>query len=101
MPSQPIRRKTSCRATCFPAGLDVYINAEDWKLWHEALMKKGLVGKGNLRLLFSNEHIFYKSFEKEGLRIVSKPQLTVDLLKEGGVCVEAAELLIKGMEKDV
>ncbi len=85
----------------FPSRMDVYINAEDWKLWHEALTKKGLVGKGNLRLLFSNEHIFYKSFEKDGLRIVSKPQLTVDLLKEGGVCVEAAELLIKEMEKDV
>lgn len=85
----------------FPSRVDVYIRGEEWKLWHEQLTKGGLVGRGNLRLIFSDEHVFYKSFEKAGLRVVSKPQLIVDLLNEGGVCVEAAELLIKRMQKNV
>lgn len=85
----------------FPSRTDVYIKEEDWKQWHDAISKKGLVGKGNMRLLLSDEHVFYKSFEKDGLKVVSIPQLIVDLMIEGGVCVEAADLLIKKMIKNV
>ncbi len=85
----------------FPSRVDVYIIERDWKQWHDMISKKGLVGRGNMRLLLADEHIFYKSFEKGGLKIVSTPQLIVDLMVEGGVCVEAAELLIKKVMKDV
>ncbi len=85
----------------FPSRVDVRVRETDSGQWHNTLSKKGLVGGGNVRLLLSDEHVFYKSFEKEGLRIVSMPQLIVDLLSEGGVCVEAAEMLIKGMQKRV
>ncbi len=85
----------------FPSRIDVYIKEDDWKQWHDTISKKGLVGKGNLRLLFAEEHVFYKSFEKDGLKIVSTPQLIVDLMIEGGVCIEAAELLIQKVMKNV
>jgi len=85
----------------FPSRIDVYIKEDDWKQWHDMVTKKGLVGKGNMRLLLADEHVFYKSFEKNGLKIVSTPQLIMDLMIEGGVCVEAAELLIKKVMKDV
>jgi hypothetical protein len=85
----------------FPSRIDVYIKEDDWKQWHDMISKKGLVGKGNMRLILADEHVFYKSFEKNGLKIVSTPQLIIDLMIEGGVCVEAAELLIKKVMKDV
>ncbi|MFZ3168803.1 MAG: hypothetical protein WA130_14405 [Candidatus Methanoperedens sp.] len=85
----------------FPSRIDVYIKEDDWKQWHDIISKKGLVGKGNMRLLLADEHVFYKAFEKNGLKIVSTPQLIIDLMIEGGVCVEAAELLIKKVMKDV
>ncbi len=85
----------------FPSRVDVYIKEEDWRQWHDMISKKGLVGKGNMRLLLADEHVFYKSFEKDSLKIVSTPQLIIDLMIEGGVCVEAAELLIKKVMKDV
>ncbi len=85
----------------FPSRIDVYIKEDDWKQWHDMISKKGLVGKGNMRLLLADEHVFYKAFEKNGLKIVSTPQLIIDLMIEGGVCVEAAELLIKKVMKDV
>ncbi|HJH28593.1 MAG TPA: hypothetical protein C5S51_02715 [Methanosarcinaceae archaeon] len=85
----------------FPSRVDVYINKSDWDQWHDLLSKNGLVGKGNVRLLLVDEHVFYDSFEKDGLKLVSMPQLIIDLMNEGGVCVEAAELLIKRMMKNV
>ena len=85
----------------FPSRIDVYIKEDDWKQWHDMISKKGLVGKGNLRLLLADDHVFYKSFERNGLKIVSTPQLIIDLMIEGGVCVEAAELLIKKVLKNV
>jgi len=85
----------------FPSRIDVYIKEDDWKQWHDMISKIGLVGKGNMRLLLADEHVFYKAFEKNGLKIVSTPQLIIDLMIEGGVCVEAAELLIKKVMKDV
>ena len=51
--------------------------------------------------MLAEEHVFYKSFEKDGLKIVSTPQLIIDLMIEGGVCVEAAELLIEKVMKNV
>lgn len=83
----------------FPSRTDVYIRRVDRELWHRLISDEGLVGKGNLRLLMDDEHVFYGSFEQKGLKVVSLPQLIVDLFDEGGVCVEAAEMLLKKVEK--
>ena len=50
-----------------------------------------------MRLLIEDEHAFYSNIKKEGLRIVSIPQLILDLLREEGVAIEAAHML---MEKE-
>lgn len=84
----------------FPSRIDLYILEKDMGQWHEFISEEGLVGKGNLRLLLVDDHVFYGSFEQSGLNIVSLPQLIVDLFEEGGVCVEAAEKLLEKVTKD-
>lgn len=83
----------------FPSRIDFYINPKDKEKWHRILAKEGLVGKGNTRVLIEDAHVFYNIVEKNGLHIVSMPQLIVDLLFEGGVCTEAAEMLIEKEEE--
>jgi hypothetical protein len=85
----------------FPSRIDLYIKKEDMDKWHEEITVEGLVGKGNLRLLVADEHVFYGAFERQNLTVVSVPQLIVDLLEEGGVCTEAAEKLISKVERHV
>jgi hypothetical protein len=79
----------------FPSRIDLYIRERDAERWHEFIARDGLVGKGNVRLLLADCHMFYGSFERQGLKVVSLPQLIVDLFDEGGVCVEAAEKLLE------
>ena len=64
------------------------------------LVQNGLVGKGNVRILISDDHVFYKSFAVDDLTLVSIPQIVLDLYSEGGVCIEAGDLLLEKMEKD-
>jgi len=79
----------------FPSRVDIYIKQQDFNEWHTQITKKGLVGKGNMRLLVEDEHVFYSNIKKKGVQIVSIPQLILDLLREEGVAVEAAHMLIK------
>ena len=81
----------------FPSRIDMYIKKQDSEQWKNLLKKNGLVGKGNMRLLIEDEHVFYSNIKKDGLRIVSTPQLILDLLREEGVGIEAAHML---MEKE-
>lgn len=83
----------------FPSRIDIYIKKKDLDKWHEELTAEGLVGKGNLRILMADEHVFYGAFERQDLTVVSIPQLIVDLLEEGGVCTEAAEKLISKVKQ--
>jgi hypothetical protein len=85
----------------FPSRTDFYIKAEDKQKWHDLTITEGLVGKGNTRLLTTDSHVFYNSFKRQDLDIVSIPQLIVDLLEEGGVCTEAAEKLVEKVTKHV
>ena len=78
----------------FPARTDFYIHSRDLARWHGILSQNGLVGGGNTRVLIGDAHVFYGSTEYGGLKTVSIPQLIVDLLTEGGPCVEAAEMLM-------
>lgn len=84
----------------FPSRTDLYIKKKDADQWHELITMDGLVGKGNVRLLQADNHVFYSSFERHGLKIVSLPQLILDLFEEGSVCVEAAEKLLEKVTKD-
>lgn len=79
----------------FPSRVEIYIQEKDVMAWHELLTANGLVGKGNFRLFLEDEHVFYHNIQKNGFRIVSMPQLILDLLREGGVAVEAAHMLMK------
>jgi hypothetical protein len=83
----------------FPSRIDLYINVGDIEQWNNLLTVEGLVGKGNIRLLIADHHVFYGASERQGLTVVSTPQLIVDLLEEGGVCIEAAEKLLKKVEE--
>lgn len=84
----------------FPSRTDFYILQKDEKKWHKMLSEKGLVGKGNVRILMTDEHVFYNSLVREGLITVSVPQLIVDLMAEGTAAAEAAEMLIEKEEKN-
>jgi len=83
----------------FPSRTDLYIKDEDIEKWHQLLTAEGLVGKGNVRLLIADTHVFYGSFQRQNLTIVCIPQLIVDLLEEGGVCTEAAEKLLEKVKQ--
>jgi len=78
----------------FPSRVDIYVQEHDLQAWHELLTATGLVGKGNFRLLIDDSHVFYANIKKKGYSIVSTPQLIFDLLREQGVAVEAAHMLI-------
>lgn len=85
----------------FPSRIDLYIREKDAERWHELIARDGLIGKGNVRLLLADCHVFYGSFERHGLKVVSLPQLIVDLFHEGGVCAEAAEKLLEKVTEHV
>ena len=85
----------------FPTRTDLYIKREDAENWHTLITQEGLIGKGNLRLLITDNHVFYHSIERRELKIVSLPQLIVDLLEEGGVCTQAAQELLKKVAMNI
>ncbi len=84
----------------FRSRFDAYINPEEQEKWHNYLSNIGLVGRGNFRILISDSHVFYQSKQVKGYTTVSIPQLIVDLLNEGGVCIEAAHMLTERYEKN-
>jgi len=85
----------------FPSRTDIYIKREDKNQWHQLITQEGLIGRGNLRLLITDNHVFYHSIERRELKIVSLPQLIVDLLEEGGVCTEAAQKLLEKVAMNI
>lgn len=78
----------------FPSRTDLYVRPEDVGAWKTAITRDGLAGKGNLRLLVADGHVFYRKRRTDGLWIVSLPQLLLDLRREGGVCMEAYEMMV-------
>lgn len=81
----------------FPSRIDLYIKESDLDRWHNLMTKNGLYGKGNVRIIIADEHVMYEKRIIDGLSIVSIPQLIIDLIKEGGPCQEAAEILMKNV----
>lgn len=78
----------------FPSRIDLYILKKDINKWHSLMTSNGLYGKGNIRLITTDEHVIYSKRKIKNLLVVSIPQLIVDLAKEGGPCQEASEMLI-------
>lgn len=75
----------------FTSRIEFYIHPEDFDEWHALLASKGaLVGGGNVRLRWYDDQVLYNSFSVEGYRIVTIPQLIVDLIREGSSAAEAA-----------
>jgi hypothetical protein len=86
----------------FPTRVDIYIEDHDQQKWHELLTERGLVGKGNFRVLIDDNHVFYNSKKiNKYFYIVSIPQLIFDLLREQGVAAEAADLLLQRNYHDI
>lgn len=81
----------------FPSRIDVYVKEADLSSWHERMLQNGLYGSGNVRVIVADEHVFYGKQKRAGLFTVSTPQLIIDLLSEGGVCAEAAEILMNNV----
>lgn len=81
----------------FPTKIELYIHQYEFDQWHNAFVNSGaMVGGGNVTLRLYDDGVFYNSFTtKEGYSIVSIPQLIVDLVREGGVAMQAAEMLIE------
>lgn len=79
----------------FTSRVDVYVRGEDMARWHEIIVEDGLVGGGNFRLLFGDDHVFYKSFSAGGVAVVSMPQIIADLYDTGAACTEAADMLLE------
>ena len=79
----------------FPSRIDLYIKENDLGRWHSIMTKNGLYGKGNVRIISSDEHVMHGKRIINGISIVSVPQLIIDLNNEGGPCKEAAEMLMK------
>lgn len=80
----------------FPSRYDLYIHEKELKKWKELILKNGMLGKGNFRLLLAyDDKMFDELTIINGLNIVSLPTLMIDLKKEGGVCLEAYNILRK------
>jgi len=78
----------------FPSRTDIYVLKDELNKWHNIFLSNGLVGEGNTRIIIADPHIIKNSMKQEGFFIVSKPQLICDLFMEGGVAVDAANLLV-------
>ncbi len=80
----------------FLTRFDAYVKEEDIQAWKNELFKKGLIGRGNIRLIVAYDNYIFKFTQTiKGLRVVTTPLLLIDLKREGGVCIEAYEYLVK------
>ncbi len=79
---------------------DIYIKIKDDFNWHSYLQNHGVTGKGNFRVLLTDDHIFWKNKKIRNTNVVSIQQLILDLLREGAECEEAADILIRRFYRD-
>ena len=78
----------------FISRVDACVLKKDIPKWKELIVSNGLVGKGNLRLLIADEHVFYAKQKVNEMWLASTPQVLVDLRREGGVCREACDMMV-------
>jgi len=80
----------------FRTRCDAYVTAEALgKLWNR-ILKEGLVGGGNMRLILPVDCQIVKDARTlKGIRIVSPGQLMIDLVREGGASAQGAEEMVR------
>lgn len=79
----------------FTSNTAVYVDPDETQDWLSIIEEHGLIGGGNTEFRVTDKHVFYNAETVNEIQTVSIPQLIVDLLDEGGPCVEAAERLIE------
>lgn len=80
----------------FPFRCDVYVTMPELERLKAHIKKEGLLGAGNMRFIIpADEQIIKDAQTISGIRVVSLGQLIMDLVKEGGVCMEAFEILVE------
>ena len=79
----------------FLSRYELYIKPDDLHKWQDLFLTNGLVGGGNVKIIYGDDHVFTGSMTINGLKVVSVPQLIVDLLDVGASCAEAADMLIE------
>ncbi|MDI6719449.1 MAG: helix-turn-helix domain-containing protein [Methanomicrobiales archaeon] len=84
----------------FPRSVEFYIKPGDQIYWHNLLMSNGYAGKGNVKIILTDPHVFYERSRIDHYFVVSIQQLIVDLIREGAECREAADILIKRVYYD-
>lgn len=79
----------------FPNKFELYVSKKDIIAWMKLLKDNALIGKGNLALIvLEDERILDESKKIDNYNVVSIPQLLIDLKREGGVCIEAYNILL-------
>jgi hypothetical protein len=90
------RAESMVNGYLFPSRTELYIRTGDFDDWHALLVNEGaLVGGGNLRLRWYDDRVLYNSFSVNSYKVVTIPQLIVDLLREGSSAVEAADMMVQ------
>lgn len=82
----------------FPSRTDLHVRCADVPAWHRFFAYDGLVGNGNVRLLYGDDHALYKRAHVDGLDVASMPQVILDLYAAGCSCVEAADMLVERLK---
>ena len=79
----------------FPRYYELYIRDYEFEKWDKYLSGSGYLGKGNVKILCSDHHVFFEKHHVDDWPVVSTQQLIVDLIREGAECGEAGECLMK------
>jgi hypothetical protein len=80
----------------FPTINEIYVRASDVDQWHNLFVReRAMVGGGNVRIRWYDDEVLRNSFLFQSYRLVTIPQLIVDLIRSGGVAVQAARQLIE------
>jgi hypothetical protein len=80
----------------FKTRCDAYVTEGAMKRLWKRVVRDGLLGRGNLRLIIPVDGDIIKEARTiRGIRVVSMGQLMMDLMKEGGVDVQAVEEMVK------
>jgi hypothetical protein len=80
----------------FPSRCDAYVAEYTFSQLRAKILEQTLVGGGNTRLIVPvDKDVVNEVMVIRDVRIVSMGQLMLDLVREGGVCVEAFEMMVK------
>lgn len=80
----------------FPSRCDSYVTGQAFERLRMRVLEEGLVGGGNTRLMVPvDETVVDEAEVIRGVRTVTLGQLMLDLVREGGVCMEAFEMMVR------